>query len=167
MSEFGSSNPKLASLVISIYVLGLASGPLIVSPMSELYGRLWVYHVTNVLFIIFTVACAVSSSIGMLIAFRFLAGAVGSAVLNIGGGTVADLFVQEERGKAMTVWTVGALLGPIAGPVAGGFLAEAYGWRWTFWVISIAVISVAGKAIPVFMLTSDSRRACPRSYSSS
>jgi multidrug resistance protein len=139
MSEFGSDNSRLASLVISIYVFGLASGPLVVSPMSELYGRLWAYNVSNVLFIVFTVACAVSSKLGVLIAFRFLAGSAGSAVLNIGGGTVGDLFVREERGKAMTLWTIGALLGPIAGPVAGGFLAQAWGWRSTFWVITIAV----------------------------
>jgi multidrug resistance protein len=168
MSEFGSNNSRLASLVISIYVFGLASGPLVVSPMSELYGRLWPYHVSNVLFIIFTVACALSSNLGMLIAFRFLAGSVGSAVLNIGGGTVADLFVREERGKAMTLWTVGALLGPIAGPVAGGFLAEAWGWRSTFWVISIAASqSLVRPRLAVHKLTGDTRRPCRHSYSSS
>lgn len=141
MREFQSSNAKLSSFTISVYVLGWASGPLVVSPMSELYGRLWVYHISNVLFVAFTIACAASRSLGMLIAFRFLAGAVGSAVLNIGGGTIADLFMQEERGGAMTVWTLGALLGPISGPIMGGFLAQAYGWRWTFWLVSIAVRS--------------------------
>ena len=75
----------------------------------------------------------------MLIVFRFLTGSVGSAVLNIGGGTIADLFVQEQRGTAMTFWTMGALLGPISGPIMGGFLAQAYGWRWTFWLNSILV----------------------------
>jgi multidrug resistance protein len=139
MGEFHSSNVKLESLVVSVYVLGWASGPLIVSPMSELYGRLWVYHISNVLFIIFMVACAASRSLAMLIVFRFFAGSVGSAVLNIGGGTMADLFVQEKRGGAITLWTMGALMGPVSGPIMGGFLAQAYGWRATLWLICILV----------------------------
>ncbi|WPG99939.1 Hypothetical protein R9X50_00276200 [Acrodontium crateriforme] len=129
---------KLASIVIAIYVLGWASGPLIVSPMSELYGRLWVYHVCNVLFVAFSAGCAASTSPSMLVTFRFLAGCSASAVLNIGGGTVADLFTSDTRGLAMTIWTIGALLGPISGPVLGGFLARSHGWRSTLWLTTVA-----------------------------
>ena len=107
MQEFESQSSILASLVVSIFVLGWASGPLVVSPLSELHGRLWIYHASNSLFVVFTIGCALSNSLNMLLAFRFLAGATGSAVLSIGGGTVADLFVQDEHGTAMTVWTMG------------------------------------------------------------
>lgn len=93
-----------------------------------MYGRRILYQVTLVLFIIFTIACAVSSNLGMLIGFRFLAGLAGSAPVTMGGGTCADLFVQEERGKAMSVWAMGPLVGPVVGPIAGGFLADSLGW---------------------------------------
>ena len=73
----------------------------------------------------------------MLIAFRFLAGC--AAPFTIGGGVIADLIIQEERGVAMSLFSVGPLLGPIVGPIAGGYLAQAEGWRWVFWVIAIAV----------------------------
>ena len=139
MSEFHSTNKELASFVVSVYILGYAFGPLLVAPLSELYGRLPIYHVCNVLFVIFTIACAVSSNLSMLIAFRFLEGCVGSAPLTIGGGTIADMIVQEKRGKSMAIWAMGPLLGPVIGPVAGGFLTQAKGWRWVFWVIAIAV----------------------------
>jgi multidrug resistance protein len=139
LSEFHSTSTTLASFVVSVYVLGYCIGPLIVAPLSEIYGRLPVYNVSNVLFLIFTVACAVSSSLPMLIVFRFFAGAVGSTPISIGGGTFGDLFRVEERGAAMSVWAMGPLLGPVVGPVAGGFLAEAAGWRWVFWLITIAV----------------------------
>ena len=97
------------------------------------------YHTTNVLFIIFTIACAVSSNFNMLIGFRFLEGIAGSAVLSIGGGTVADLFIQQERGRVLAVWTLGPLLGPVIGPVIGAFVSAAKGWRWIFWVLAIVV----------------------------
>lgn len=44
---------------------------------------------------------------------------------------------QEKRGAAMAAFSIGPLLGPIIGPVAGGFLADAAGWRWVFWLIVI------------------------------
>jgi len=139
MQEFHSNNDELASFVVSIYVLGFAMGPMILAPLSEIYGRLPVYSVMNILFVIFTVACAVSSNLNMLIGFRFLAGAAGSSPLANGGGTISDLIAQEKRGAAMALFGIGPLLGPVVGPVAGGYLAEAVGWRWVFWVIVIAV----------------------------
>ncbi|KAF1971369.1 MFS general substrate transporter [Bimuria novae-zelandiae CBS 107.79] len=137
METFGVSSNVLAGLVVSIYILGFAIGPLIIAPMSEMYGRLIVYNVCNAFFVVFTVACAVSNSMGMLIAFRVLAGTAGAAPLTIGGGTIADIFPREQRAGAMAIWSLGPLLGPVLGPVAGGFLVEAKGWRWVFWIIAI------------------------------
>jgi multidrug resistance protein len=139
MKEFRSTNTSLASFVISIYILGYAIGPLIMAPLSEIYGRLPVYHVSNALFVIFTVACAVSSNLGMLMAFRFLDGCVGSTPLVLGGGSISDLIRQEKRGGIMAIWVMGPLMGPVIGPISGGYLAQSLGWRWVFWVIAIAV----------------------------
>ncbi|MCJ1415061.1 hypothetical protein MMC32_001391 [Xylographa parallela] len=143
LSDFNSDDALLGSFVVSVYILGYATGPLIVAPLSECYGRKWVYHATNVLFVIFTVACAVASNLNMLIGFRFLAGCAGSAVLTMGGGTVADMFRQEERGSAIALFSAGPLLGPVVGPVAGGFLSQAKGWRWVFWVIAMFAGAIA------------------------
>ena len=139
LRKFHSTNHTLGSFVVSVYVLGYAIGPLVVAPCSEIYGRLPVYHTANVTFIIFTIACAVSSNLNMLIGFRFLQGMAGSAPITIGGGTIGDMFIQEQRGGALAIWSMGPLVGPVVGPVAGGFLAKAESWRWVFWVIAMAV----------------------------
>ena len=139
MTEFRSTNEELASFVVSVYVLGYAFGPLIIAPLSELYGRVPVYHVCNVLFIVFSIACAVSTNLNMLIGWRFLQGTFGSCPLTIGGGTISDMIRQEKRGGVMAIWALGPLMGPVIGPVAGGYLAQAKGWRWVFWVIAMAV----------------------------
>ncbi|KAJ4202410.1 hypothetical protein NW759_015397 [Fusarium solani] len=146
MAEFESSNDEIATFMVSVFVLGFAFGPLLMAPMSELYGRTPVYHVCNTLFIIFSIGCAVSQNIGMLIAFRFLSGFVGVATVTCGSGTIADMIPPEQRGAAMSIWSIGPLLGPVVGPVCAGFLVEAKGWRWVFWVITIvsgAVILVS------------------------
>ncbi|KAI1910027.1 hypothetical protein LOZ53_000189 [Ophidiomyces ophidiicola] len=137
MKEFKSRSPELASFVVSVYLLGYAFGPLIIAPMSEMYGRSPVYHICNILFTIFNIACAVAPNLNALIVFRFLAGSAGSAPLTIGAGSMADMIRQEKRGAAMGAWALGPLLGPVIGPVAGGYLTEAKGWRWTFWVLAI------------------------------
>jgi multidrug resistance protein len=137
MEEFQFSNADLATLVVSIYVLGFAIGPLVIAPLSEINGRRLVYLISNFLFLIFTIACALSSSLGMLFAFRFLAGCAGSTPVTLGGATIGDMFPKEKRGRAMAVWGMGPILGPVLGPVIGGFLAQAKGWRWTFWLQAV------------------------------
>lgn len=47
------------------------------------------------------------------------------------------MIVQEKRGAAMSAFAIGPLLGPIVGPVAGGYLSQALGWRWVFWILSM------------------------------
>lgn len=138
MDEFNSSSETIASFIVSIYILGYALGPLFLAPCSEIWGRLPVYHVNNFLFVIWTMACALSPNIGSLLVFRLLAGIAGSCPLTIGGGSIADLIVQEKRGGAMALFALGPLMGPVIGPVAGGFLGQSAGWRWVFWLITIA-----------------------------
>jgi MFS family permease len=90
MREFGSSSTMLASFVVSVYVLGYMVGPFLIAPLSELYGRVPLYHTCNVLFLIFTIACAVTQSLPQLIVFRLLAGIAGVCPLTIGSGTAGE-----------------------------------------------------------------------------
>lgn len=74
MREFHSTSELLAGFMVSIYVLGFAFGPLIIAPLSEMYGRLPLYHSCNFLFIIFTIAAAVAANMTQFIVFRFFMG---------------------------------------------------------------------------------------------
>lgn len=105
--------------------------------MSEMYGRMPIYNICSCLFIVFNIGCALSKSMGMLIAFRLLAGCAGASPLTLGGGTIADMFPPQQRAGAMAIYSMGPLLGPIIGPVCGGFLVESLSWRWVFWLLAI------------------------------
>lgn len=113
MRDFRSSNSTLASFIVSIYILGYAVGPLFIAPLSEIYGRMPVYHTCNILFIIWNMACALapSSSIGSLLVFRLFAGIAGSCPITIFAGSIADVFIQEKRGGAMAICALGPLIG--------------------------------------------------------
>ena len=110
MKDFHSTNSAESSLLVSIYVVGLAVGPLLLSPLSELYGRVPVVHVANVVFLTASVLCAVSVDLPMLIVFRLVMGLACCIPMTLGGGFVADLMVPEKRGTALSLWTIGPLL---------------------------------------------------------
>ncbi|KAF5026579.1 hypothetical protein F66182_1304 [Fusarium sp. NRRL 66182] len=137
MKDFGVDSTYLASFVVSVYVLGYAFGPLFIAPMSELYGRKALYLVTSFLFLLFSLMCAWSTSIWILTLGRFLAGLAGSCPITVGSGTIADTFVQQERGRVMGLWTFSILFGPSLGPVIGSYVAEGYGWRSNFYILAI------------------------------
>lgn len=143
MEEFSTKSTTFATFVVSIFVLGFACGPLFLAPLSELYGRVIIYNVANILFLGFTIMCAVSQNGSMLLAARFLSGFAGVATITIGSGTIADIMPREKRGKAVSIWSVGTILGPMVGPIIGGYVAQVAGWRWMFWIVSIAVSSQA------------------------
>ena len=136
LQEFSSNNQLYQTLLVSIWELGEAFGPLFIAPLSEIYGRAPVYNAVNTLFCIFSIAGAVSTNIQMFVAFRFLNGmAVGAIVLN--PSIVGDLFVTEERGNALAIEGIAPLIGPVLGPVIGGYVSQAIGWRWLFWLAAI------------------------------
>lgn len=110
LTEFNSTSNVEATFVVSIFVLGFAFGPLLLAPLSEMYGRLPVYHTCNILFFLFTIGCAVSQNMAMLMAFRFLAGFAGVATVTCGGGTIVDMMPTEQRGGAMALWSLVSLL---------------------------------------------------------
>ncbi|KAI1360190.1 MFS general substrate transporter [Xylaria arbuscula] len=143
MKDFHSTNRTLASFVVSIYLVGFAVGPLFLAPLSEIYGRLRIYQVGTLIFTIWNIAGALAPNIGALLVFRLFAGISGSGPVTLGAGSVADMFALHERGVAMSIYGLGPLLGPVIGPIAGGYLSEAQGWRWVFWLLAI----VSGLAV--------------------
>lgn len=118
-------------------------------PLADVFGRVTIYHAGNIGFLIFTVACAVSTNMSMLVGFRFLAGLISSAPMTVGGGTIVDILPIQKRGLGIMVWNLPLVAGPVVGPVAGGFLVQAAGWRWLFWlvVISAGVAMVASMVV--------------------
>jgi MFS family permease len=109
MADFNSDNAAEGSLLISVYVIGLAIGPLFLPPLSELYGRTIVLNTANITFLIGSILSAVAVNIPMLIVFRFLMGLASVIPVTLGGGYVADLMPPEKRGTALTIWTIGPI----------------------------------------------------------
>jgi multidrug resistance protein len=130
------------SLCLSILVLGFAFGPLVLAPLSEMYGRSIVLQGSNIFFVLFNTLCGFSRSKSQLIACRLLAGIGGSAPLALGPAMLADLFAAEERGLAAGIYSFMPIMGPAIAPICGSFITEYSTWRWGLWAVSIADIPV-------------------------
>lgn len=145
-AELSITSSFEGALVLSIFVLAYAIGPLVLGPLSELYGRVIVLQLSNLIYLFFNLGCGLARTSAQIIAFRFLSGLGGSAPLAIGGGVLGDLFTAEQRGRAMSIYSLMPLLGPAVGPVIGGFVAQRTTWRWIFYATTLAdaVIQAAG-----------------------
>jgi multidrug resistance protein len=136
--DLGIESESERSLCLSIFVLGFAFGPLVLGPLSEMYGRTIILQGSNVFFIIFNTAGGFSRTKTQLIVCRLFGGIGGSAPLALGPAILVDLFAPEERGLAAGIYSFMPIMGPAIGPICGGFLTEYGSWRWGFWGVSIA-----------------------------
>lgn len=144
--EFNINNEIELSLTFSIFILAFAVGPLFIGPLSEMFGRVIVLQLSNLVYLVFNLGCGLAQTKEQMLVFRFLSGLGGSAPLAIGGGVLSDLFTAEERGRAISIYSLAPLLGPAVGPIAGGFITENTTWRWVFYATTIAdaVIQISG-----------------------
>lgn len=126
----------VTNLSISLYMLSMSIFPLWWSSFSERLGRRTIYLASFSLFVVFNVLCAVSHSISMLIVMRMLSGGASASVQAVGAGTIADLWDSHERGKAMSIFYLGPLCGPLIAPIVGGALAQQWNWRSTLWFLA-------------------------------
>lgn len=107
------------------------------SSFSETAGRRTIYVISFTVFFIFTILSAVSVNITMLIIMRVISGGAAASVQAVGAGTIADIWEPAERGKAMGIFYLGPLIGPLFAPIVGGALAQGFGWRSTMWFLVI------------------------------
>ena len=136
--EFHVNSEAVTTLGVTTYLLGLAVGSLILAPISETYGRKPVYAISMFFFVILVIPCATATSMSEIIIVRFFGAIAGSAMIANAPGTIGDLFGDDHRAAAFSIWSIGPMNGPTLGPIIGGFVTEYKGWRWANWVVMIA-----------------------------
>ncbi|KAF2769377.1 MFS general substrate transporter [Teratosphaeria nubilosa] len=119
----------VVNLSVAFYMLAMSIFPLWWSSFSETLGRRNIYLVSFVLFAISNALSGVSTDIAMFIVMRCLAGGAAASVQAVGAGTVSDIWEVKERGRAMGIFYLGPLCGPLLSPIIGGALTQALGWR--------------------------------------
>ncbi|RSL95241.1 hypothetical protein CDV31_013972 [Fusarium ambrosium] len=125
MKSFDVSS-EVAIIGLSLFVLGLAVGPVFWAPLSEEYGRQYLFITTMTAHVAFNAGAAASRSIETLIILRFFAAVFGAAPYTNSNAVLADIFPASQRGLAMTFFGAAPFLGPALGMLPTFFLSTAY-----------------------------------------
>lgn len=158
--ELHATDGQIA-LSLAFFILVQGNAPVIWSAISEIKGRKIVYIVSMILFCVGSAICGAAKSMHVLIGMRIVQAAGSSSVLNLGAGTLSDMYDSHERGTMMGVYFAGPLLGPSLGPIIGGALTAWFSWRSTFWFLVI----FAGVSLCTFLFLPDTwRRERSTSY---
>ena len=145
-----SATQEQVSWVITSYIVASA----IMTPLAGFcamrfgLGRVLVIAVAG--FTAVSMMCGAAQTLDQLVLFRALQGAFGASLVPLSQALMMDTYPREEQGKAMAMWGVGTMLGPITGPSLGGWLTDEYSWRWVFYVnLPVGVLCAIGLLILV------------------
>lgn len=132
--DFGVS-AEVATLGLSMTVLGFALGPMTLAPLSEYYGRSPIYILSYGTFLFFLLGTALVKNLGGFLVLRFLSGWFCAVTIANFGGTIADLFDPHDTGRAMSLFLWAATAGSPFGYFLFSFVAQYRGWRDVFWAL--------------------------------
>ncbi|MBC8155754.1 MAG: DHA2 family efflux MFS transporter permease subunit [Bacteroidetes bacterium] len=132
-----------AAWVVTAY--GIAN--VIIIPMTSFlqkyFGRKNYYIASIVLFTIASYGCGIAPDLWTLVAFRFLQGIGGGALLSTSQGIMFDAFPPQQRAVASALFGLGIVLGPTFGPTLGGYIIDNYHWSWMFYInIPVGIVAV-------------------------
>ena len=112
--------------------------------LSKLFGRRNYLLLSVVVFTIASMLCGLATSLGMLVFFRILQGVGGGGLQPMSQAILLEAYPARERGLAMAIFAMGAVLGPILGPLLGGYITDNYSWRWIFNInVPVGMLAVA------------------------
>lgn len=152
-TELGAS-PAALQWTLTAYSVSFAGLLMAGAALGDRFGRRRVLALGLGVFVAGSVAAAVSTSVGTLIAARVVQGCGGALVLPLGLTIVASAYPAERRAYAIGVLEGITGLAVIAGPVAGGLIAHHLTWEWVFWIN----VPIGLAAIPLVLATVEERR---------
>ena len=131
--ELGTTSDQI-SWVLTSYLVSSAICMPLTGYMADALGRKRFLLICISGFVISSALCGLSRSLTQIVLFRMLQGVFGAALVPLSQAIMADAYPPEDRGKAMAIWGLGVMVGPVAGPTLGGWLTDVASWRWTFYI---------------------------------
>jgi MFS transporter, DHA2 family, multidrug resistance protein len=145
-----SASQDQINWVLTSYIVAAAIMTAPVGWIANRFGRKRTFVVCSAGFTIASVMCGLAQDINQMVLFLLLQGVFGAALVPLSQAVMLDSYTLQERAKAMSIWGMGVMMGPIMGPSLGAWLTETYSWHWVFFVnIPFGIVTVLG--LVVFM----------------
>ncbi|SHK56428.1 MFS transporter, DHA2 family, multidrug resistance protein [Bradyrhizobium lablabi] len=145
-----SASQDQINWVLTSYIVAAAIMTAPVGWIANRFGRKRIFIICSGGFTIASVLCGLAQDINQMVLFRLLQGMFGAALVPLSQAVMLDSYALHERAKAMSIWGMGVMMGPIMGPSLGAWLTETYSWHWVFFVnLPFGIFTVLG--LLVFM----------------
>src|SRR3954471_8327214 len=128
--------------VITAYAIGNVIVVPMTSWLSQQFGRSNYFAASIMLFTLCSFLCGNANGIWELVAFRFLQGVGGGALLVTSQTIITESYPVEKRGMAQAIYGLGVIIGPTLGPPLGGYITDSFSWPYIFYInIPIGIIA--------------------------
>jgi MFS transporter, DHA2 family, multidrug resistance protein len=145
-----SASQDQINWVLTSYIVAAAIMTAPVGWIANRFGRKRIFILCSGGFTVASVLCGLAQDINQMVLFRLLQGMFGAALVPLSQAVMLDSYALHERAKAMSIWGMGVMMGPIMGPSLGAWLTETYSWHWVFFVnLPFGIFTVLG--LLVFM----------------
>ncbi|WP_426437984.1 DHA2 family efflux MFS transporter permease subunit [Bradyrhizobium genosp. P] len=143
-----SASQDQINWVLTSYIVAAAIMTAPVGWIANRFGRKRIFIICSAGFTIASVMCGLAQDITQMVLFRLLQGVFGAALVPLSQAVMLDSYALHERAKAMSIWGMGVMMGPIMGPSLGAWLTETYSWHWVFFVnLPFGAFTVLGLAV--------------------
>jgi len=140
-----SASQDQINWVLTSYIVAAAIMTAPVGWIANRFGRKRIFIICSAGFTFASVLCGLAQDIDQMVLFRLLQGMFGAALVPLSQAVMLDSYALHERAKAMAIWGMGVMMGPIMGPSLGGWLTETYSWHWVFFVnLPFGIVTVLG-----------------------
>src|ERR1700748_1136840 len=129
-----SASQDQINWVLTSYIVAAAIMTAPVGWIANRFGRKRTFIICSAGFTVASVMCGLAQDINQMVLFRLLQGVFGAALVPLSQAVMLDSYTLQERAKAMSIWGMGVMMGPIMGPSLGAWLTETYSWHWVFFV---------------------------------
>jgi MFS transporter, DHA2 family, multidrug resistance protein len=128
--------------VITAYAIGNVIIVPMTSWLSQQFGRRNYFAASIMIFTVFSFLCGNANGIWELVAFRFLQGLGGGALLVTSQTIITESYPPEKRGMAQAIYGLGVIIGPTLGPPLGGYIVDNFTWPYIFYInLPIGIIA--------------------------
>lgn len=137
--------------IVSCYLIAICTFILLFGKLGDMYGRIKVFRIGCIMFLIGSLLCGFGTSLPLLILFRVIQAIGASMTMANSPGIITDIFPAKERGRAMGLIGTFVSLGSITGPSLGGVLLSILGWQAIFWInipIGLVAIAIGWRMLP-------------------
>jgi MFS transporter, DHA2 family, multidrug resistance protein len=140
-----SASQDQINWVLTSYIVAAAIMTAPVGWIANRFGRKRIFILCSGGFTVASVLCGLAQDINQMVLFRLLQGVFGAALVPLSQAVMLDSYALHERAKAMSIWGMGVMMGPIMGPSLGAWLTETYSWHWVFFVnLPFGIFTVLG-----------------------